>query len=262
MKAILNAQDIFFVLVRPVYLGNIGSIARLVKNFGFSNLRLVEAPRNYKDAEARKMAVGAFDVLKASQVFNTLNEAVEDINLVIGTSTGQQRNQPLVPLSEAVEQTVEFGKSNKVALVFGDERNGLSNEELGYCQILTRIETNLDFPSLNVAQAAGIIAYEFSKLCGTSPTGIQAPDEAENRTAILLPTGKLNEELFEQVENLLNHIEFSRKFNKTVVTKELRRFYYKAAPTKREADLLRGVLHKLNQALSNQDQITSEHSSD
>jgi TrmH family RNA methyltransferase len=257
MKAILNAQDIFFILVRPVYLGNIGSIARLVKNFGFSNLRLVEAPRNYKDAEARKMAVGAFDILKTSRVFNTLNEAIEDINIVIGTSTGQQRSQPLVPLSQAVEQTVALGKSNKVAIVFGDERNGLSNEELGYCQILMRIETNLDFPSLNVSQAAGIIAYEFSKLCGASPAGIQSPDGVENRTAILLPTGKLNEELFEQVENLLDHIDFSRKFNKTIVTKELRRFYYKAAPTKREADLLRGVLHKLNHALSNQHQIAS-----
>src|SRR3984885_15562816 len=105
---LLDPANVYFILVRPVYLGNIGSMARLIKNFGFSNLRLVEAPRNYKDAEARKMAVGAFDVLKASQVFNTLNEAVEDMNLVIGTSTGQQRSQPLVALSQAVEQTVEF----------------------------------------------------------------------------------------------------------------------------------------------------------
>ncbi len=243
MKALLNSQDIYFILVRPVYLGNIGSLARLAKNFGFHNLRLVDAPRNYKDAESRKMAVGAFDILKASQTFSTLEEAVADINLVVGTSAGQQRSQPLLPLSDAIEKITVTGKGNKIAIVLGDERNGLSNDELTHCHILTRIQTDPKFASLNVAQAACVIAYELSKFCIPYEAGVSAQESPP------LPSGKADEELFEQVSLLLDHIEFSRKFNKSIVTKELRRFYYKAAPTKRESDLLRGVLHKLNQAL-------------
>ena len=98
----INPQEIYFVLVRPVYLGNIGAFARLLKNFGFQNLRFVDAPRNYKDAEARKMAVGAFDILKSSETFNTLQEALSDINFVVGTTAGQQRSQSPLPLSHGI----------------------------------------------------------------------------------------------------------------------------------------------------------------
>ena len=242
MTALINAQDIYFVLVRPVYLGNIGAFARLLKNFGFRKLRCVDAPKNYKDAEARKMAVGAFDILKSSETFTTLKDAVADVSFVVGTTAGQQRSQSLLTLTQALEK-VRASSGNKIAIVFGDERNGLSNEEITLCHILTCIETDKQFPSLNVAQAACVIAYELSKVCGVNA------DNAHQAPAVNLPTGKSDDELFEQVGTLLDRIEFSRKFNKDVVAKELRRFYYKAAPTKRESDLLRGVMHKLNQAL-------------
>ncbi|CAN5590586.1 hypothetical protein BH10CYA1_BH10CYA1_10230 [soil metagenome] len=242
MTVPINAQDIYFVLVRPVYLGNIGAFARLLKNFGFRNLRFVDAPKNYKDAEARKMAVGAFDLLKSSETFTTLKEAIADVNFVVGTTAGQQRTQSLLPLTQALEK-VQASSGNKIAIVFGDERNGLNNEEIALCHILTCIETDRQFPSLNVAQAACVIAYELSKLFGI-PLEI-----AHTASAVALPTGKSDDQLFVQVGTLLDRIEFSRTFNKEVVTKELRRFYYKAGATKRESDLLRGVLHKLNQAL-------------
>ncbi len=241
MTTLIHTDDIYFVLVRPVFLGNIGAFARLLKNFGFRNLRFVDAPKNYKDAEARKMAVGAFDLLKSSETFTTLKSAVADIHYVVGTTAGQQRTQTLLPLTQALEK-VKASSGNKIAIVFGDERNGLSNEEIALCHILTCIETDKQFPSLNVAQAGCVIAYELSKMHGASS---EHPLNAE----ATLSTGKAVDELFEQIDTLLERIEFSRKFNKAVVTKELRRFYYKAEPTKRECDLLRGVLHKLNQAL-------------
>ncbi|MBS1954041.1 MAG: TrmJ/YjtD family RNA methyltransferase [Cyanobacteria bacterium SZAS-4] len=237
-----NADEIYFVLVRPVFLGNIGSFARLLKNFGFRNLRFVDAPKNYKDAEARKMAVGAFDILKSSESFATLNEALADIGFIVGTTTGQQRTQTLLPLVQSLEK-VRASSGNKIAIVFGDERNGLSNEEMSLCHILTCIETNKEFPSLNVAQAGCVIAYELSRMRGmTSPHSPIA-------SVVALPTGKSVDEIFDQTAILLDRIDFSRKFNKEVVTKELRRIFYKAELTKRESDLFRGVLHKLNQAL-------------
>ena len=144
---LLDPANVYFVLVRPVYLGNIGSMARLIKNFGFSNLRLVDAPRNYKDAEARKMAVGAFDVLKKCATYETFHESICDMNFVIGTSAGQQRSQPLVSLSDALEQVGRSDSANKIAVVLGDERNGLSNEELVSCHVVARIPTDPGFPS-------------------------------------------------------------------------------------------------------------------
>jgi TrmH family RNA methyltransferase len=237
-----DLQDIYFILVRPNFLGNIGAIARLCKNFGFTKLRLVNAPKNYKDAEARKMAVGAFEILKSAEVFESRGDALADIKFVVGTTAGQQRTQKLLPLSLAIEK-VQANIGNKIGIVLGDERNGLTNDEMTFCHVLAWIETDKSFPSMNVAQAACVIAYELSRAC----RGACAPVNFEKT---VLPTGKATDDLFEQIGKLLDKIEFSRTFNKAVVTKELRRIYYNATPTKREAELLLGVVHKMNQALA------------
>ncbi|HEY9677425.1 MAG TPA: TrmJ/YjtD family RNA methyltransferase [Drouetiella sp.] len=261
----LNIDNIYFILVRPVYLGNIGSMARLLKNFGFTKLRLVEAPRNYKDAEARKMAVGAFDILKESETFETLQDAVADMNFVVGTTAGQQRNLELLPLQGAVARLHGLGRTNQIAIVLGDERNGLSNHELNSCHLLTKIETSDNFPSLNVAQAACVIAYSLATC--KAPTA--QPDKSQNAMPASVTTNLLNPELelpigdelnslFEQIGELLEHIQFYRRFNRETVTNELRRFYYKATPTKREAALLKGVLHKLNHSLTSTGQAIED----
>jgi tRNA (cytidine32/uridine32-2'-O)-methyltransferase len=241
----LSQANIYFVLVRPVFLGNIGATARLMKNFGFEKLRLVDAPRNYKDAEARKMAVDAFDILKAAEVFSSLPEAVADLNLVVGTSSGQQRSQPLESLPQFLERAAaqNLESTNKIAIVLGDERNGLSIDELAICNVQIRIPTNPLFPSLNVSQAACILAYEISKFCTT--TDSVSSGDAVNASTDLLTTPDDERELFEQLSQVLEKIQFSRAHNKDLVLAQLRQFYKRALPTKRESDLLRGVLHRL-----------------
>lgn len=249
MNPYLISQDINFILVRPNFLGNIGAVARACMNFGFENLRLVQAPKNYKDAEARKMAVGAFEVLKRAENFETLAEALKDVTYVVGTTAGQQRAQPLLSLAQSIEK-IEATSGNKIAIVFGDERNGLTNDEMGLCHLLVKIETASRFPSMNVAQAVCIFAYELSKCCAKAGA---VPALSAPATKAALPTGKDNVELFQALDKLLERIEFSRTFNQRVVTKEIRRFYYNANPTKREAELLLGILYKLNQALATRD---------
>ena len=133
-----------------------------MKNFGFNNLRLVAPPKNYKDAEARKMSLGAFDILKNSQVFMTLAEALHDINVSVGTSCGHQRDMHLTPLHELSSMLISM-KQNRVAIIFGEERDGLNREELNLCHHVATIPSNPDFPSLNVAQSMGIVAYELSR---------------------------------------------------------------------------------------------------
>lgn len=230
-------QNNIFVLVRPVFLGNIGATARVLKNFSFSNLRLVEPPKNYKDAEARKMSVGAFDILKHAQVFASLSEALQDISLAVGTSSGQQREQAPVSLACVLSNCQAVAAANKVAWVFGDERNGLTKEELQRCHHTVTIPVNPQFPALNVAQAVGIIAYELSK-------DREAPEKCQ-----LYAPGIEDDELFCQIDELLQAVQFSRTFNRQTVLKELRHTYQRLMPTVRERDLLKGVLHKINQKL-------------
>lgn len=156
-------KNITFVLVRPIYLGNIGSVARVMKNFAFNNLTLVAPPRNYKDAEARIMAVDAFDILKKCLVRSSLLDAVENSSMVFATTSGRQRAQNLITLQQAAQEAAQLSHSNAVSFVFGDEKNGLGNEELSLCHRLVHIETNPAFPALNLSHAVGVIAYELTR---------------------------------------------------------------------------------------------------
>src|SRR5581483_2835238 len=164
------AQKIFqntaFVLVRPEFLGNIGSVARVMKNFGFYDLRLVAPPKNYKDSDARIMAVGAFDVLKKAAVFATLEEALADRQLSIASSSGRRRSRQLNNLGEVIDECSSYAAVNGIAFVLGNERNGLLDSELSLCNKKVRIESSPEFPALNLAQAAGIIAYSLSSRAG------------------------------------------------------------------------------------------------
>jgi tRNA (cytidine32/uridine32-2'-O)-methyltransferase len=238
--ACINQANITFVLVRPVFLGNIGSTARVLKNFGFSRIYLVEPPRNYKESEARRMSVGAFDLLKEAKVYPTLDLALKDISLAFATSSGQQRLlSPLIPFAD-VHRLLISSVKNQIAFVFGDERDGLRNEEIDRCHHTLTIRANPIFPSLNVAQAVGIVAYELARM----QTSLQ------HRTYDEYATGALDDEVIVQLKNLLTKVEFSRKFNHNLVLRQLRSCYQRMHPSKREAELLKGILHRLNQKLT------------
>lgn len=230
-------QNVHFILVRPQFLGNLGSTARVMKNFGLHRLRLVAPPKNYKDAEARKMSVGAFDVLKSAETFNTLEEALSDITLAIGTTSGKQREFPPEPFASLLPAISERLANNKCAIIFGDEVNGLLRSELQRCHHIATVPTTPDFPALNLSQAAGIAAYELSKLAGTQP------QDATNTT---YSTGTTDDAIFAQLDRLLDDAGFTRTFNRDKVIAELRSFYQRAHPTVREAELLFGALMKLN----------------
>jgi tRNA (cytidine32/uridine32-2'-O)-methyltransferase len=243
-------DNIVFILVRPCFLGNIGAAARVLKNFAFKQLRLVDPPKQYRNAEARRMAVGAFDVLKGSQVCGSLSEALADIAFAVGTSAGQRRSELPPGLPTILPEVLSVAPNNKVAFVFGDERNGLPREELLRCHAVARIPANQSFPSLNMAQAVGIVAYELARdREEVRSQGTDVAEEQRDARAELLPTGLQDDELFEQVGALLDVIEFSRTFNRHQVLRELRQAYQRLRPTTRELDLIRGVLHRLRQRL-------------
>jgi TrmH family RNA methyltransferase len=239
-------DNIAIVLFHPNFLGNIGSVARAMKNFGFSDLRLVNPPSNYKDAEARMMAVGAFDLLKKCTVFGDVSSCVEEAALVYGTTSGRQRSQNLLTLQEAAAEAAKASHDNRIVFLFGDEKNGLGNDELARCHRLVHISTNPLFSALNLAQAVGTVAYELTRdnLFGTVMRN--TPPKYTRRK---LPTVKEENEFFGLVTNFLMHIDFFRRYNREVVLDDLRRLYQRMNPNKRELDLVRGSLHKLNALL-------------
>jgi TrmH family RNA methyltransferase len=239
----MNKDNIIFILVRPNFLGNIGSTARVMKNFGFSQLRLVNPPRNYLDAEARKMAVDAFDVLKKSKVESSLSQALSDINLAFSTSACQHRTEEPEALGHLVEKLhqQDLTKENKIAFVFGDERDGLTREEIARCHELILVPTEPTFASLNLAQALGIVAYELSRTDGLH--------NHKQVSSEILPCGAEEDELMNLTSELMDRANFSRRYNRDLVTMQLRSALQKMRPNKREFDLLRGFLLRLNDKL-------------
>jgi len=152
-----------FVLVKPRSPGNIGSAARALKNFGFEKLVLVD-PRlhdkkepHYFERESRKMAWNALDVLESAETFPTLEEAVADCGLVIGTDHDPQGYCKIATPEEGAE--IIAGEESPVAILFGTESYGLTREELSKCDFVIRIPTDEKYRDLNLSQSLVLIAY-------------------------------------------------------------------------------------------------------
>ena len=153
--------NIRIVLVRPRGSGNIGSIARAMKNMGQTELAIVGTART-RSFWARAMAVHGRDILANAQCYETLREAIADCALVVGTTcrSGLYRKHSQTP-RELAGEIIASAKTGKVALIFGPEDHGLSNKDIEHCQLLMTIPSHPDYQSLNVAQAAVICLYEF-----------------------------------------------------------------------------------------------------
>ncbi|MCX7793522.1 MAG: RNA methyltransferase [Thermodesulfovibrionales bacterium] len=165
-------DNISFILVEPREPGNIGASARAIKNMGFLNLELVnpfrekifnekEIKKRLEDSEARWFATDAIDILRKVRIHRTLHDAISDKSLVVGTTRriGKRRGV-ILSVKEGIKRILEVASSNRVAILFGREDKGLFNEEVKECGFLMTIPTSKRSPSLNLAQAVLIIAYE------------------------------------------------------------------------------------------------------
>ena len=156
-------MEIFFILSRPAVAENIGAAARALKTMGFGHLRLV-APADHLSPGARKLAHGANDILEQAQLFATTAAAAEDLDFIIGT-TARPRNirQDYLPAGRLKTFLSERGNMiRRAGILFGSEASGLSNEEIALCDILSYIPLAVPYPSLNLAQAVMLYAYELS----------------------------------------------------------------------------------------------------
>jgi len=173
-------MEIHFILVEPAVPENVGAAARAIKTMGFSSLRLVNS-QAHLDEKAGWLAHASNEILENAQEFKTLQEATQDIDWIIGTSAKKRRvNEDVYP-STKINELIQ-AKANTVkniAIVFGREESGLTNEELKLCNILSHVPMKTTYPSLNLAQSVMIYAYTLSMLNLENKKPDQVNDQAE-----------------------------------------------------------------------------------
>jgi TrmH family RNA methyltransferase len=232
---VLDAARVRFVLVRTRSAGNVGAAARAIKNFGFARLDLAAPACEPVDEIARRMAVDAQDVLDALRVWPDLDAALASARTVVGTSrrTGKHR-RPHYALDEAAPAVCGLAHAGEVVWLFGPEDHGLRDDELDRCTHLVHVPTSHDLPSLNVAQAVLLAAYEMRRAGATSAgvleTAAEAPAEHTEREA-----------MYEHLERSLVAIGFLGRDSRDVLMRRIRRAFGRAALTAEEVRMLRGV---------------------
>ena len=187
----LQYENLCVVLVAPRNPLNIGAAARAMSNFGFSQLRLV-APYELSFREAQS-AVGAQDILGSATVFQTVADAIADCSLVVGTTVGRARElqQVIHPLQDGAQLVRRQLVRSRVALLFGSEKRGLSNDDFSHCNWLMRIPTRDPHPSMNLGQAAAVCLWEVSRLSAkvelpAETEALASADEFERVTQMLI----------------------------------------------------------------------------
>lgn len=237
-------NQIQIILVETSHSGNIGSAARAMKTMGLHNLRLV-APQQPIDEQAIALAAGAKDVLDNVQTFSTFEQAIADCQLVIGTSARLRHLQnSLIEPRTCGELAIKRAEQGKVAVVFGRERVGLTNEELLKCHYHLNVPTNPEYGSLNLAMAVQLVAYEI-RMAWLAVENLQK--NPENQPLADYPTAENLEHFFNHTERLYKSLGFIR--NDAVMLK-LRRLYQRAELETAELNLLRGMLTSVEKMLS------------
>jgi tRNA/rRNA methyltransferase len=225
---------IAIVLSRTSHPGNIGAAARALKTMGLRELRLVE-PRHFPDPDATALAAGAADVLATARVFDSLEAAIADCVLAVGFSArSRSLSHPAEPLRSLAPAIVEASARGPVALVFGNETSGLSNEDLSRCQRLAAIPADPQYPSLNLAAAVQVACYELAvQRGGFEPARGGAGTEA---------TGEDLRGFFEHLEANAIASGFLDPARPGRFMERMRRLFARAGLEREEVKLLRGFL--------------------
>jgi tRNA/rRNA methyltransferase len=185
-------NNIYIILVRPQLGQNIGSVARAMKNFSQTNLRLVSPRDGWPNERAIELAVGAKNILEDAELFETLGDAVADLNFVYGCSARQRfLNKPTIYPAELAYELKDMS-SNKIGILFGPENNGLDNEDISLTDKIVTIPVNPEFQSLNIAQSSVLVLYELFKE--------SADRQKINDVAVDIATGQ-------EILGLFNHLE-------------------------------------------------------
>jgi len=232
----MKLENIRIVMIGTTHPGNVGAAARAMLNMGIERLTLVE-PKCPIGEIAYARASGANHVLDERETHADLAAAVADCSLVIGT-TARRRSLawPEVDPGAMAERIFELDDSSQVAMVFGREHSGLSNDELQLCNLMVCIPTNPQFSSLNVAAAIQVMCYEIyrGQLSCPEEVAVQGDDIAAS-------SGEL-EGYFDHLQRVLRDLRFANPRQPSLIMQRLRRLYLRARLSRNEVNILRGIL--------------------
>ena len=247
MKSTSDDWDVKIVLVEPEYERNIGAIARLMKNFGFSDLRIVST-KTRVGSEAIAYAMHGADLLRKARFYSNLEEALADVDFAVGTSSRRAADDSNLSRMgiELAELQSKIANIGIAALVFGRESKGLSNKELDLCDTILTIDANPAYPVLNVASSAAIIFYNLrSHLFRAEPRWSHASNKVKRR-------------IVEYFTDIMDVAQYPRRKRRLAV-RALKNIMGRSSITRREASLLVGVLRRADHAL--RQRAVGEHGS-
>lgn len=236
------------ILVRPQLGENIGAVARAMSNFGLSELRLVAPKNGWPNERAWDMATSATGILDKAKLFKTTAEAMHGIHFALGTSARLRgMEKPVCVPEEAARALVQQAQRKKrTALVFGPERTGLTNEDVVLCDGLITIPTSAENPSLNLAQAAVILGYEWLKAVASCKLQVASEVKSSATYNLQLATKQELQGYFDQLEAYLDEVNHFRTDDKKhVMWQNLRTIFIRAALNPQEVRTLRGVARAL-----------------
>jgi len=238
MKEKVNFNNISIILVRPKFSENIGSVARAMKNMDLSRLVVINGSSPLHP-NAYKLASGAECILERSEEFPTLREAISGMGCVVGmTSRGGRERRPLLTPEALVKKLIPLSLKNSIGLVFGSEREGLTNEELSLCHFYVRIPSVDSFPSLNLAQAVIVVCYEL----------FQASIKIQKKPIQLAQVEQI-ERMFEHMEKTLISIGFLDSNHPKRIMRMFRRLFGRNQMDEREVQILHGIWSQMDRHL-------------
>lgn len=234
----MDLDNIRIVLVNTSHPGNIGGVARAMKNMGLSRLYLVE-PRQFPHEEADWRAASAGDVLESAVVTPTLEEAIGDCQFVVGTSARERRIPwPLLDPRQCAQRMASASSQQQVAVLFGREDRGLTNEELKLCNLHLHVPTAEAYSSLNLAMAVQIVCYEL-RMLQAQP---QLPKSEDDQWDTPFTSVENMERFYVHLEQTLTDIEFLDPAAPRQLMSRLRRLYSRVRLDEMELNILRGIL--------------------
>ena len=240
----MNLNNIRIVLVNTSHPGNIGGVARAMKNMGLERLVLV-APKDYPSEQANWRAVSAIDVLKSAVVVPTLDEAIQDCQFVVGTSARERRIPwPLLDARSCAERIASASSSEQVAVLFGREDRGLTNDELKVCNLHLNIPTAEAYSSLNLAMAVQIVAYELRMLALSDKTGLAEDVDWDTPFSTSADMARF----YAHLEETLVEIGFLNPEAPRQLMPRLNRLFNRVRLDEMELNILRGILTETQKA--------------
>ncbi len=236
MQQKAKTKNISIVLYKPRHAGNVGSIARVAKNMGIGNIVVIGTSDFEREDMVTRSTHLAADYVDNIKYCDDIAEALAGFNFIVGTTArlGKARG-PFISPRAAASQVAQLAPKNKIALLFGPEDKGLSNDELRYCQAVVHIPTSREFTSLNLSHAAMILCYE---IFAASLDVVAAPEPKRARSSEM-------EGMYSQIKELLAEIGFLNPENPEYWMTHLHRFFNRAGLLSREVKIIRGICRQL-----------------